>query len=758
MLPQILIVSDDPDVLSGYQRVLGSDHDIDIALGVERGLRELEKHDSFRVVISDMQMEDMNGAEFLTHVRSHFPHVIRILCTKHRHLENPVYAINKGHVFRVLEKPFSREILNRVIDDALEYYYLKNIELEYLRQINAIDRSQAVIELSMDGTILIANEHYLKAMRYSSDELQAQPYEILLDTDFAQSSEYKTLWEDLYNGQPRSGLFKQIDKFGREVWLQATFTPYLELNQKPYKIVQYAVDVTDQRLQDNYYQAQIEAIGNAQAVIEFNTDGTIITANSTFLETMGYSLYEIQGHHHSIFVDFNYQNRREYNEFWNQLREGKSKTSQFKRIGKNGKEVWIQATYIPILGFDHTPFRIIKYATDITEKKLQSAYFKGQIEALHKALAVIEFNMDGTILKANDNFLKTVEYTLEEIQGKHHSLFVDKEHKESKEYKAFWDTLRQGTYSSGLFKRINKSGDEIWIQASYNPILDLNNIPFKIVKYATDVTIQIKNIERVAENAELLSTSSDEVADISTHLSEHADDISSQVQLVNSLAEQVSLSIHSVADAAREMSTSIDGVASSAKGAAEVASNAVTAAHDTNELVEKLGESSRKISSVIKVITSIANQTNLLALNATIEAARAGELGKGFAVVASEVKELAKQTEKATKEVSTMVTDIQEDTLQAVTGINQISKIITQIDEIQASIVVAVDKQTQATAEIAHNVKRAASSSNEIAGKISTIADGAQKTRADATDSMEAAKKLASMAETLQQVVAQFEF
>jgi methyl-accepting chemotaxis protein len=250
------------------------------------------------------------------------------------------------------------------------------------------------------------------------------------------------------------------------------------------------------------YAGQIAAIGKSQAVIEFEMDGTIIQANDNFLKTMDYTLEEVKGKPHSMFVDEAYKRSPEYREFWAKLNRGEYQAGEFKRIAKGGKEVWIQASYNPIMDLNGKPFKVVKYATDITQQKLTGADYAGQIAAIGKSQAVIEFQMDGTIIQANDNFLKVMGYTLEETKGKPHSMFVDEVYKRSPEYREFWAKLNRGEYQADEFKRIAKGGKEAWIQASYNPIMDLNGKPFKVVKYATDITQQVKAKNEIAEMVE----------------------------------------------------------------------------------------------------------------------------------------------------------------------------------------------------------------------------------------------------------------
>jgi methyl-accepting chemotaxis protein len=504
------------------------------------------------------------------------------------------------------------------------------------------------------------------------------------------------------------------------------------------------------------YGGQLTAIGKAQAVIEFQMDGTIQTANENFLKTVGYQLEEIRGKHHGMFVTDDYRQSAEYREFWAKLNRGEYVAGEFFRVGKGGKEVWIQASYNPILDQTGKPFKVVKYATDITAQKLKNADYLGQIEAIGKSQAVIEFQLNGTIVHANDNFLNTMGYRLDEIRGKHHSMFATDELRNSPQYKEFWAKLNRGEYIAGNFQRVGKDGKKIWIQASYNPILDLFGKPFKVVKYATDITDQVAMADEVKSVAQIVAASATEMQANSKIVAATAEETSRQSQVVAAASEEATRNVETVSSAAEELSASIAEIACHVQDASKMTTQAVNQANQTNVTIKQLGESSAEIGQVVKVITSIAQQTNLLALNATIEAARAGEAGKGFAVVANEVKELARQTGKATEEISQKISAIQTATSQAVAAIGSIGESIGKINEISTTIAGAVEQQTAATNEISRNVAEAAKGTAEVTSNIAGVSKAASEAGKSASDMLAASNGLAQESARLDSVTTEF--
>jgi methyl-accepting chemotaxis protein len=633
----------------------------------------------------------------------------------------------------------------------------KTAELESI--VAAISKSLAVIEFAMDATILTANENFLGLMGYRLEEIRGKHHRIFVDPAEQNSAAYREFWAKLNRGEYQAAEYKRFTKSGKEVWIQASYNPILDQSGKPFKVIKYASDVTAQKQSNANYAGQIEAISKSQAVVEFAMDATVLTANHNFLSLMGYTLNEVQGRKHRMFVEASEQDSAAYQDFWAKLNRGEYQADEYKRVAKGGTEVWIQASYNPILDLNGKPFKVVKYAIDVTAQKQANANFSGQIAAISKSLAVVEFAMDATILMANENFLGLMGYTLDEIRGKKHRMFMDPAERDAPAYQEFWAKLNRGEYQSSEYKRIGKGGKEVWIQASYNPILDLNGKPFKVVKYASDITTAHKNREDfmtglggVAQTAMGLAGAAEKLNNVSSQLKTNAGETEEQARTASLISGQVSANVNVVATSAEAMMDSIRDISKSAGEAARVAKAAVEMAETTNGTIQKLGVSSSDIGKVIKVITSIAQQTNLLALNATIESARAGEAGKGFAVVANEVKELAKATARATEDIGKKIEAIQTDTEAAVQAIGEVSQIIGQVNDISNAIASAVEEQTATTAEIGRNVAEAARGTGEIAESISAVAGSAQRTTAGAVDAQAAAGSLGTMAAELQQL------
>jgi methyl-accepting chemotaxis protein len=643
-----------------------------------------------------------------------------------------------------------------------------SIAFDNAAQLAAISKSQAVIEFNLDGTIITANENFLSVLGYRLDEIQGRHHSMFVEPAYGSTAAYKQFWADLNSGRFQAAEYKRFGKGGKEIWIQASYNPIFDQKGTLYKVVKFATDVTATKLQTADYQGQLAAVSKSQAVIEFGLDGTIITANDNFLGVLGYRLDEIQGRHHGMFVEDTYRNSNEYREFWSQLNAGKFQAAQYKRIGKGGKEIWIQASYNPIFDLNNKPFKVVKYATDITaQKKMEEDVRQAQVREKRQAdelsAKVNEMLAVVTAAGKGDRSQKITVNGTDAIGQLGEGLA-----------KFFIDLIKMENDVRDAAVRDNMQADEL--RGKVDEMLSVVNaaaegdLTQEITVTGTDAIGQLGSgltkffgdlrgsISSIAGNAQSLASSSEELTAVSQQMSANAEETSAQAGVVSAAAEQVSKNVQTVATSAEQMSASIKEISKNAVEAAKVATGAVHVAENTNATITKLGESSQEIGNVIKLITSIAQQTNLLALNATIEAARAGEAGKGFAVVANEVKELAKETTKATEDISQKIAAIQCDTQSAVSAIKQISTVINQINDISNTIASAVEEQTATTNEMNRNIAEAAKGSTEIAQNITGVAQAAQSTSGGATQTQTSSSELSKMATDLQQLVSHFKY
>jgi methyl-accepting chemotaxis protein len=687
----------------------------------------------------------------------------------------------------------------------------------------AINKAQATLEFELDGTIITANDNFLKMVGYTLAEVQGKHQSIFVDEATRRSPAYREFWAKLNRGEPHIDEKRRKGKDGKDVWLELNYLPVFDRNGKPCKVFEYVRDVTKEKLHLADLDGQTAAISRTQAVIEFQMDGTIVTANENFQSIFGYTLDELKGKHHSMFVDEATRRSSEYHEFWAKLNRGESHSEEKKRIGKGGKEIWLQLNYNPILDMDGKPFKVVEYCTDITAQ-VNARHEVAQLASFLELLPIAVVTMD------TEHTIEFVNAAAAEVAGQRAEQCTGKK---------FWDVLydspkcHAGTCAAGEAVRTGKiaSGEAIaqvrgkeWpVRVICSPRYDGNTV-VGVFQVMCDITDEVKarreaaelserekaaaeelrtkvssilevvsaatkgdltrevtvrgsdaigqmgeglskffgdlrgSIGGIGQTATTLSSSAEELTAVSQQMSANAEETSTQANVVSAASEEVSKNVQTVAAGTEEMGASIREIAKNVNEAAKVATSAVKMAESTNETVAKLGESSAEIGKVIKVITSIAQQTNLLALNATIEAARAGEAGKGFAVVANEVKELAKQTAKATEDIGQKIDAIQTDTKGAVQAIGQISGIINQINEISGTIASAVEEQTATTNEMARNVSEAAKGSSEIAGNITGVARAAQETTTGANDTQKAAKDLSKMAADLQKMVSGFKY
>jgi methyl-accepting chemotaxis protein len=629
-------------------------------------------------------------------------------------------------------------------------HYNKNTDNNQQDLISAINRSQAVIEFNLDGTIIHANENFLSTLGYSLNEIQGKHHRMFCDPDYVASDDYHNLWSKLKRGEFESGEYKRFAKSGKEKWIVASYNPVFGADGKPYKVIKFATDITTSKTE---LQVRTDIMNMTSIVSEANLKGDILNINDKFVEVSKYSKDELIGRPHNT-TRHPDMPKEVFKEMWSTIGRGKIFRGVVKNRAKDGTPYYVDAVIAPILGENGKPKKYLGVRYDITAMETERQNMKGIFNAIDSAFAYIEFDTEGHVLKCNKNFQSAMGHNEEGIKGKHHRLFCDSNYTKSAEYSQFWPELKAGQSKAGIFKRVTATGKEIWLQAVYSPVKDEVGRVVKVIKIASDVSEQQNMIISIQETAQTLASASAELTATATEMSSAASTTSKESASAAVAAEEVSAGVQTVATNMEEMVASIKEIGRSTSESALMAKTTLTKAQESNAIVTKLGVSSKEIGDVIKVISSIAQQTNLLALNATIEAARAGEAGKGFAVVANEVKELAKQTAKATDDITNKIGAIQTDTNGAMTAISGISEAVDKLNGLSGVIATAVEEQTATTNEISRVMIESKKGVESITGTIKVVSEAANANNASSNQTLIASKELAQLAEKLSALVA----
>ena len=665
-------------------------------------------------------------------------------------------------------------------------------------RIKALDQAQAVVEFAADGRIVQANERFLGLFGYTAAELAGQHHSMLLDVHDRTAPAYGEFWAQLARGETVSMRQRRVRKDGHEVVVQLACAPLLDGAGQVQRYVEWSSDVSVEARQADEARAELDVrtrIMDVTSIVSMaDKKGDILSFNDKYVEISKFSPEELVGAPHSITRHADMP-KETFKKLWGTIGRGNVFRGVIKNRAKDGSVYYVDAVIAPFIGKNGKPEKYLGVRYDITEAEIARQNMQGIVDALNKSQAVIEFGLDGNIIKANDNFLNALGYTADEIKGQHHSMFVDAAYRGSPEYRAFWEKLGRGEYEAGQFKRIAKGGREVWIQASYNPICDEMGRPFKVVKYATDVTAQVRANEAmqqaVHQTQEIVAAA--RAGDLTQRVSldgktgsirELCDGINAMVDTmagvvgriqdstgtINSAAkeiaagnadlsartEQQAAALEETASSMEELTSTVKQNAENARQANQLAVGASDVARKGGQVVSEvvttmsaINESSKKIVDIISVIDGIAFQTNILALNAAVEAARAGEQGRGFAVVAAEVRSLAQRSAAAAKEIKGLIGD-------SVEKVGNGSKLVEQAGKTMEEIVTSVKRVTDIMAEISAASQEQSAGIEQVNKAITSMDEVTQQNAALVEEASAAARSLEEQADGLSQSVAQF--
>lgn len=627
----------------------------------------------------------------------------------------------------------------------------KDIGKDHKSLFEAIYQSQAIVEYDTDGRITHASPLFLSLIGLEIGNILNKEDSSFIQEEIASDLQRKQMWKKLRDGEPQTGEFKWVGKNDKEVWFQSSYFSLRDESGKVVKIIQLANDITMVKTE---LKVRTDIMNLTSIVSEANLKGDILSLNDKFVEVSKYSREELLGKPHNTTRSPDMP-KEVFKEMWATIGRGKMFRGIVKNRAKDGTPYYVDAVIAPILGENGKPKKYLGVRYDITETELERQNMRGVLRAIDGSFAFTEYDIAGNTISGNRIFLDLFGYHESEIKGIHHRQFCEKAYANSSDYEKSWRELNEGRSQSGVYKQITKTGKELYLQAVYAPVADETGRVKKIVMIATDSTALHHMIATLTETATGLATSAESLKANAAIINDNAKRTSADSSVAASSSEQLSVGVQTVAASTEEMVASIREISRSSNESAEMSKETLRNAIEANKIMQMLGNSSNEIGNVIKVISSIAQQTNLLALNATIEAARAGDAGKGFAVVANEVKELAKQTAKATEDITGKIGSIQKSTSSAVEAIGSISSAMEKLNSISGAIAAAIEEQTATTNEVSRVIGESKLGVQNIAQVIQAVSSGATQSAQKCEETLRASEVLANLSNNLKTLVSQ---
>lgn len=583
--------------------------------------------------------------------------------------------------------------LHKVVKYALDMTESRNSAIENRGKQEAIDKSYAVVEYDLKGNILTANDLFLEITGYRLKEVIRLNHTDLCLHTYADSEEYREFWHKIQKGEALQDSYQRLDKRGNTLWLQGTYNPIRNYDGKIFKIVQYTHDITSQRVENLENAGKQEAIDRSYGIVEFDMNGTILMANNLYLKFVNYSLHEIQGKHHSVLCRADHVAHPDYQQFWNKLNRGEYDTETYKRIGKNGVELWLEGTYNPIRNHEGDLYKVVSYVQDVTPRRTANSENRGKLAAINKSFGSVEFDLDGTVTWANPTFLESMGYTLEELKTKHHRTLCTPEYANSSEYRALWTQLGQGEVFQGDVQRIRKDGDEVWFSATYNPIRDYDGNIFKIVKYAQNITDFKVSLTEASNFLDHLAQGNLDV-DIELHKIKPTGDIAQMIQSNLSLRDRLRNIINELTRVAM-----LAGQEGRLEERVQV-TDATGAWKRLNDLLNELLDSvSNPVSQVNELVSELAK----------------GDLTNRFeeAKAKGDIQKMAQALNQALNNINGLLRNIEEGTFTLDSSAEQL---LQQFKQMEKNTLTVVTEIQQISAGMSDQVRRTDESSKLVDG------------------------------------------